>query len=273
MPKGIDIHDVTIGSGEEALRGKTVVVNVRMFLNHGEEVIGAFHGGPKIKIDLGKREYIPGLIRGIEGMHVGGYRTIVIGPHLAYGEKGLEGRVPPNALLRCEVELLEIREPGVRKPEDYPPGKFLHVFHPGEAARNQPRWQLGLHEDGHCGVLLNIPIPEMTWRHTRKRSAEWHLDHETTAALFQEVIDLPVQFPIDCLKNEELWADSSEPANSITRDRKSDKPCVTFGIYEKGQHLGYSLIETSQVLLKSKIYIKLMDLLAPFLNQDSDTAR
>ena len=127
MTRGIKIQDVTVGTGDEALRGKTVVANVRMFLNHGTELTGTFLGGQKMRIDLRKRECIAGLQYGIEGMRVGGVRSLIISPHLAYGAKGLPGHVPPNAILRCEVELLEVRESGIMKPEDYPPGKHLHV--------------------------------------------------------------------------------------------------------------------------------------------------
>jgi FKBP-type peptidyl-prolyl cis-trans isomerase len=42
-------------------------------------------------------------------MCVGGQRRIVVSPHLAYRDQGIEGVVPPNAGLRFEVELLEIR--------------------------------------------------------------------------------------------------------------------------------------------------------------------
>jgi hypothetical protein len=37
MRKGIEVEDVVVGSGDEASQGKTVVVNVRMFLNRGRK--------------------------------------------------------------------------------------------------------------------------------------------------------------------------------------------------------------------------------------------
>jgi hypothetical protein len=265
MTKGIEIEDVTIGSGEEAVRGKTVVVKVRMFLNHGTEVTGALLREPRMKIDLGKRECIDGLRLGIEGMRVGGVRRLVISPHLAFGTQGVPGRVPPNALLRCEVELLEVREPGVMKPEDFPPGRHLSVFHPGEAARNLPRWQFGLHEDGHCGVMLNFPIPGMTWRHTRRKGHSLQLDPALAKNLVEEAVNLPNRFPQECLKTEELWADPSEPANSITRDRRSDKLCITISVSESGQQMYYRLTEDSQVLLESQLHRLISSLLESYL--------
>jgi len=266
MTRGIKIQDVTVGTGDEALRGKTVVANVRMFLNHGTELTGTFLGGQKMRIDLRKRECIAGLQYGIEGMRVGGVRSLIISPHLAYGAKGLPGHVPPNAILRCEVELLEVRESGIMKPEDYPPGKHLHVFRPGEAARNLPRWQFGLEEDGRCGANLNYPIPGLPWRHTRRKAVEWQLDLTTTRVLFQNAIALPAEFPKECLPNEELWADMTERGNSITGDKHSNSLCITISVAERGQRICYyAVTENSRALLGSELYKVINELLGPYL--------
>ena len=42
-------------------------------------------------------------------MRVGGRRRIRVAPHLAYGEAGVPGVIPPNALLTVVVEIVSQR--------------------------------------------------------------------------------------------------------------------------------------------------------------------
>jgi hypothetical protein len=51
-----------------------------------------------------------GLFYGIQGMRVGGTRTLRIAPHLAYRETGVPGAVPPHALLTVEVTVMAERD-------------------------------------------------------------------------------------------------------------------------------------------------------------------
>jgi len=46
--------------------------------------------------------------RALIGMKVGGYRKVRVSPHLAYGDKGIQDLVPPDAVLICEIWLRDI---------------------------------------------------------------------------------------------------------------------------------------------------------------------
>ena len=271
MPSGVKIKDVVVGTGICANRNSLVVIHVRGFLKRGDVFLDTHqHEGP-VRVELGKRDCTAGLRHGIVGMRVGGHRELVVSPHLGYGVEGLPGKVPPNAVLRFEVVLLEVRESRTSKPEDYPPGKHLYFFWPGEAIRNWPRVQFGLDEDGRCGATLTVPHPCLTWRYAKYRSIERHLDKAESNALFDEVASLPKNNPNACLSNDSLWADSSEKANSVTRDSLTNTACITMGISERSVwQCYYSLRETDPVLLRSKLYGLVKSLVAEFLPADED---
>jgi FKBP-type peptidyl-prolyl cis-trans isomerase len=106
VTRGVDIELDEPGAGKFAQRGKTVVVRLKGSLHRGD----VFLDGSIETITLGARDVIPGLEYGIEGMCVGGRRRIRVHPHLGYREQGVEGKIPPNALLFFELELLDVRD-------------------------------------------------------------------------------------------------------------------------------------------------------------------
>ena len=270
MPSGIEIRELTVGTGAVAERTKKVVAHIRGFLHRGDEFYNTYAQGQPAQIALSRRESIAGLRNGIEGMRVGGRRELIVSPHLAYGEKGVPGKIPANAVLRFEVELLAVREAGERHPDDYPPGRQLLVFHPGEAARSLPRWQFGLREGDSAGATITYPVPGLTWRCARQKEVKLEFDPNETAEILQSVQAVLAEFPTDCLLHDHLWADASEKANSITRDRRSNALCVTITLWEKGVVLvNYALPETSPILTCSKFYRIISRELTPYLSLES----
>ena len=270
---GVQVQELIVGSGDMAVRGKTVVVNARLFLSDGTELTEDMLPATPWRIDLRKRYCIAGIRYGIEGMRVGGERMLTIDPHLAYGRDGVPGKVPPNAILRCEIELLEVREPGVVKPEDYPPGRHLIVGWLGDLQRGVPKWQFGLHEGGRCGLMVSIPIPGLKWRHARPKNVEQPMVAERADSLIQAMIDLPDRYRGECLIPDQVCVDHSGHDGGVHRSRETGSLCVAVTVWERGQVTdSYYLAETAQAWRESEIRGVVDGLLASVTRASRTTA-
>ena len=60
-------------------------------------------------VRINREALISGLFYGIEGMRVGGIRKLRISPHMAFGERGVPGIIPEDAVLVAEITILEER--------------------------------------------------------------------------------------------------------------------------------------------------------------------
>ena len=113
------------------------------------------------------------------------------------------------------------------------------------------RCQLGLDEDGRCGATLTYPIKGMSWRRNIRKSFEFDVDAGTAKLLLLEVSRIKQEFPSECLSTEDMWNDTTEKANGISRDRRSAKICCTIAVLREheAQMEYYSLKEDSKALL------------------------
>ena len=111
-PSGLQYEDELVGSGPEATSGKHVRVHYTGWL-FDSGVQGAKFDSSRDRNDpfgfsLGAGMVIRGWDEGVQGMKVGGKRTLLIPPQLGYGARGAGGVIPPNATLKFDVELLAV---------------------------------------------------------------------------------------------------------------------------------------------------------------------
>ena len=107
-PTQIKIEDLTLGTGNEAVSGKSVTVNYSGTLTNGTKFDSSYDRGTPFSFTLGAGEVIKGWDLGVAGMKVGGKRRLTIPSDLGYGSRGAGADIPPNATLIFEVELLEV---------------------------------------------------------------------------------------------------------------------------------------------------------------------
>jgi len=113
----LQIVDTTVGTGAEAVKGKVVVVHYTGWLyepglpdKKGKKFDSSVDKKSPFSFPLGKGSVIRGWDEGVAGMHVGGKRTLVIPPDMAYGSRGAGGVIPPDATLMFDVELLAVKD-------------------------------------------------------------------------------------------------------------------------------------------------------------------
>lgn len=112
----VEIIDIKTGEGAEAQEGSSVAVHYTGWLfdtkakkNHGKKFDSSYDRGRPITFILGAHRVIPGWEQGLQGLKVGGKRTLIIPSELAYGDRGAGGIIPPDATLIFDVELMAVK--------------------------------------------------------------------------------------------------------------------------------------------------------------------
>jgi FKBP-type peptidyl-prolyl cis-trans isomerase FkpA len=112
-PSGLGIADVEVGTGKEALPGKTAHVHYTGWLyarNTKGRQVDTSRGGDPFSFPVGSGRVIAGWDEGVVGMKVGGRRTLLIPPELGYGAEGAGEDIPSHAALIFDVELMDVRD-------------------------------------------------------------------------------------------------------------------------------------------------------------------
>lgn len=111
---GLRYTDTKLGNGATAQAGQTATVHYTGWLyiagEKGRQFDSSRTRGQPFAFPLGGGRVIKGWDEGVVGMKVGGQRTLIIPPGLAYGAQGAGGGViPPNATLIFDVELIDVK--------------------------------------------------------------------------------------------------------------------------------------------------------------------
>ena len=111
-PSGLQYEDTEVGTGAEAAKGQQVTVHYTGWLyadgQQGNKFDSSKDRNDPFVFPLGAGMVIKGWDEGVQGMKVGGKRTLIIPAELGYGARGAGGVIPPNATLKCDVELLKV---------------------------------------------------------------------------------------------------------------------------------------------------------------------
>lgn len=116
-PTAIEVLDRTVGDGLEPRRGWFVIIRYTGWIydeqapdRKGKQFINSDDRGAPVSFVYGYKRALPGLEKGMEGMKVGGHRTVVIPAKHAF--KGAR-QEPPDGVsidsdLIIEVELVDV---------------------------------------------------------------------------------------------------------------------------------------------------------------------
>ncbi|MFC7051988.1 FKBP-type peptidyl-prolyl cis-trans isomerase [Hansschlegelia quercus] len=110
---GLKYQDTVVGTGKTPVVGRAVVVHYTGWLDQGGKKGTKFDSsvdrGQPFTFRLGVGNVIAGWDEGVQGMKVGGKRTLIIPSDLGYGDQGAGGVIPPNATLIFDVELIDVK--------------------------------------------------------------------------------------------------------------------------------------------------------------------
>ena len=112
LADGIQITNIIEGDGTEIVKHSKIQVHYTGKLQDGTKFDSSLDRGEPFTFQIGLRQVIEGWEIGLMGMKVGGKRTLIVPPELAYGDRGAGDLIPPNSTLTFDVEIVDVKAPG-----------------------------------------------------------------------------------------------------------------------------------------------------------------
>jgi len=111
---GLKYIDEVVGKGESPAPGKMCTVHYTGWLEDGTKFASSVDENKPLDFRIGTGSVIKGWDEGVMTMKIGGKRKLFVPSVLGYGPPGSPPRIPPDANLVFEVELLAIKDPPKR---------------------------------------------------------------------------------------------------------------------------------------------------------------
>jgi peptidylprolyl isomerase len=106
-PKTLVVKDLIKGNGDNVMPGDFVTVNyVGALYSNGKVFDASWSRHQTFTTELSNGSVVSGWVKGIVGERIGGRRELIIPPNLAYGASGNPPKIPPNATLIFDIDVL-----------------------------------------------------------------------------------------------------------------------------------------------------------------------
>ncbi|MBQ1276768.1 MAG: peptidylprolyl isomerase [Flavobacteriales bacterium] len=106
---GLRIRVDKAGEGPVIKAGQVAKVHYTGKFPDGRIFDSSVRRNEPFDLPVGAGRVIPGWDEALQLMHKGEKVTVILPPHLAYGEWGAGGIIPPNATLVFEIEVLDVK--------------------------------------------------------------------------------------------------------------------------------------------------------------------
>ena len=105
----LEYTGLKVGPGTAVAKGNQATVHYTGWLTSGKRFDSSAAKNKPFTFTVGARKVIKAWDEGVEGMKIGGIRQLKVPAALGYGKRGHPPRIPQNATLIFEIQLLAVK--------------------------------------------------------------------------------------------------------------------------------------------------------------------